>query len=69
VRQITRLLTGVPRAEPLVVTLDDPAGDADDVLSRRHGFAVPDNPIYNAEANVRHWEALHQLYRAHLQDT
>src|SRR6266704_1520417 len=34
-----------------------------------HGFAVPDNPTYNAEANARHWEALHELYRAHLQDS
>jgi carboxymethylenebutenolidase len=34
----------------------------------RHGFAVPDNPTYDAAAAARHWEALHQLYRAHLQD-
>jgi carboxymethylenebutenolidase len=33
----------------------------------RHGFAVPDNPTYNIEADARHWEALHELYRAHLQ--
>jgi carboxymethylenebutenolidase len=32
----------------------------------RHGFAVPDNLTYDAEADARHWEALHQLYRAHL---
>ena len=32
----------------------------------RHGFAVPDNPTYDAAANARHWEALNQLYRAHL---
>jgi carboxymethylenebutenolidase len=32
----------------------------------RHGFAVPDNPTYDAEANARHWEALRQLYGAHL---
>jgi carboxymethylenebutenolidase len=32
----------------------------------RHGFAVPDNPTYDAAANARHWEALDQLYRAHL---
>jgi carboxymethylenebutenolidase len=32
-----------------------------------HGFAVPDNPTYNIEADARHWEALHELYRAHLQ--
>jgi carboxymethylenebutenolidase len=33
----------------------------------RHGFAVPDNLTYDPEADARHWEALHQLYRAHLQ--
>jgi carboxymethylenebutenolidase len=32
----------------------------------RHGFAVPDNPTYDAEADARHWEALRQVYRAHL---
>jgi carboxymethylenebutenolidase len=32
----------------------------------RHGFAVPDNLTYDAEADARHWEALDQLYRAHL---
>jgi carboxymethylenebutenolidase len=32
-----------------------------------HGFAVPDNPTYNAEADARHWAALRQLYEAHLQ--
>jgi carboxymethylenebutenolidase len=32
-----------------------------------HGFAVPDNPTYDTEADARHWEALHELYRAHLQ--
>jgi dienelactone hydrolase len=32
-----------------------------------HGFAVPDNPTYDAQADARHWEALHGLYRAHLQ--
>jgi len=35
----------------------------------RHGFAVPDNLTYDTEADARHWEALHQLYRAHLQDS
>jgi carboxymethylenebutenolidase len=34
-----------------------------------HGFAVPDNPTYDAEADARHWEALNGLYRAHLQGT
>jgi carboxymethylenebutenolidase len=32
----------------------------------RHGFAVPDNPTYDAEADARHWGALRQLYGAHL---
>jgi carboxymethylenebutenolidase len=32
----------------------------------RHGFAVPDNPTYDTQADARHWEALHELYRAHL---
>jgi carboxymethylenebutenolidase len=35
----------------------------------RHGFAVPDNPAHNAEAEARHWEALRQLYQAHLRDS
>ena len=34
-----------------------------------HGFAVPDNPTYDAEANARHWAALRDLYSGHLQDT
>lgn len=33
-----------------------------------HGFAVPDNPTYDTQASTRHWEALHALYRACLQD-
>jgi carboxymethylenebutenolidase len=32
----------------------------------QHGFAVSDNPEYNAEASARHWRALDELYRAHL---
>jgi carboxymethylenebutenolidase len=32
-----------------------------------HGFAVPDNPTYDTEADARHWDALHKLYRTHLQ--
>ncbi|MGD0377906.1 MAG: dienelactone hydrolase family protein [Streptosporangiaceae bacterium] len=32
----------------------------------RHGFAVPDNLTYDREADARHWEALHELYRAYL---
>jgi carboxymethylenebutenolidase len=33
----------------------------------RHGFAVPDNPTYDAAADARHWAALDALYRARLQ--
>jgi carboxymethylenebutenolidase len=29
-----------------------------------HGFAVPDNPTYDAQADARHWDALRDLYRA-----
>ncbi len=32
----------------------------------RHGFAVPDNPTYDTEAEARHWQALRELYNAHL---
>jgi len=32
----------------------------------RHGFAVPDNPAYDAQASDRHWVALHELYQARL---
>jgi carboxymethylenebutenolidase len=32
----------------------------------QHGFAVPDNPPYDAEVAARHWEALRELYLAHL---
>lgn len=32
----------------------------------RHGFAVPDNPTYDASAADRHWAALRDLYRARL---
>ena len=31
-----------------------------------HGFAVPDNPTYDADADARHWAALTQLYRTRL---
>lgn len=31
-----------------------------------HGFAVPDNPTYDAAAEQRHWEALERLYGAAL---
>jgi carboxymethylenebutenolidase len=32
----------------------------------QHGFAVSDNPEYDAGASARHWRALDELYRAHL---
>ena len=32
----------------------------------RHGFAVPDNPTFDAQADTRHWAALGSLYRARL---
>jgi carboxymethylenebutenolidase len=35
----------------------------------RHGFAVPDNPTYNTDADARHWDALRDLYQAHLPGT
>lgn len=31
-----------------------------------HGFAVPDNPTYDAAADARHWDALRDLYAATL---
>ncbi|MEY2445367.1 MAG: carboxymethylenebutenolidase [Ilumatobacteraceae bacterium] len=31
-----------------------------------HGFAVPDNPTYDADAAARHWHALEDLYGAML---
>ena len=33
-----------------------------------HGFSVPDNPSHDAVAAARHWEALRELYAAHLQN-
>jgi carboxymethylenebutenolidase len=39
-----------------------------EIYPARHGFAVSDNPTYDAEANTRHWDALRQLYQAHLRD-
>jgi carboxymethylenebutenolidase len=32
----------------------------------RHGFAVPDNPTYDAQASDRHWAALREFYLARL---
>ena len=37
--------------------------------SAHHGFAVPDNQTYSAEANARNWEALRQFYGAHLKSS
>lgn len=37
-----------------------------EIYPARHGFAVPDNPTYDADADARHWEALARLYGAHL---
>jgi carboxymethylenebutenolidase len=37
-----------------------------EIYPARHGFAVPDNPTYDAAAEARHWAALERLYRAHL---
>jgi carboxymethylenebutenolidase len=31
-----------------------------------HGFAVADNPTFDAEASARHWQALDRLYQAQL---
>jgi carboxymethylenebutenolidase len=36
------------------------------IYPAHHGFAVPDNPTYDADAEARHWEALRELYRAGL---
>lgn len=35
----------------------------------QHGFAVPDNPTYDAAAEAWHWAALSPLYRARLHGT
>jgi carboxymethylenebutenolidase len=32
-----------------------------------HGFAVPDNPSYDADAAARHWQALETFYQSCLQ--
>lgn len=45
------------------------AGGVDHVIETypaRHGFAVPDNPTYDAGAAERHWEALADLFGATL---
>ena len=43
-----------------------PVLDVQIPAAARHGFAVPDNPTYDALASDRHWAALGDLYRAHL---
>ena len=40
-----------------------------EIYPSHHGFAVPDNPTYDAEAAARHWDALGRLYRDHLRDS
>ena len=37
-----------------------------EVYPAAHGFAVPDNPTYDAAASARHWQALSRLYRERL---
>lgn len=37
-----------------------------EIYPARHGFAVPDNPTYDADAAARHWSALSDLYAATL---
>jgi carboxymethylenebutenolidase len=37
-----------------------------EIYPARHGFAVPDNPTYDADAATRHWSALSDLYAATL---
>ena len=63
--------TGRPTLEsdgPLESVLTDTGVDHTvEFYPARHGFAVPDNPTYDTQADARHWEALHELYRAYLQ--
>lgn len=37
-----------------------------EIYPAHHGFAVPDNPTYDAGAQARHWDALGRLYQARL---
>jgi carboxymethylenebutenolidase len=37
-----------------------------ETYAAHHGFAVPDNPPYDAAADARHWDALRELYAATL---
>src|ERR1035438_5078809 len=56
------------QAELLESALTDAGvGHTLEFYAARHGFAVPDNPTYDTEADARHWEALRELYRTHLQ--
>ncbi len=53
--------------ERLSVALTD--ADVDHTLvtyPAAHGFAVPDNPSYDAPAAARHWQALQDLYASTL---
>ena len=38
-----------------------------EIYPAKHGFAVPDNPTYDAAAEDRHWKALEALYGSTLQ--
>ena len=45
------------------------AGGVDHVIETYpalHGFAVPDSPVFDADAAARHWRALADLYGATL---
>ncbi len=37
-----------------------------EIYPARHGFAVPDNETYDADAAARHWQALRTLYASRL---
>lgn len=37
-----------------------------ETYAAHHGFAVPDNPPYDAAADARHWDAMRDLYAATL---
>jgi len=39
-----------------------------EIYPARHGFAVPDNPTYDADAEARHWAALRELCQARFRD-
>jgi carboxymethylenebutenolidase len=55
------------QAELLNATLTEAGVDHTvEFYPARHGFAVRDNPAYDADAEARHWAALESLYRDHL---